>query len=72
MNFAFKDVKNFLRLRDPSIGIEPHYSEGATIDSIGVRLTGAGVFKMVGVRSTVEETVDSILAEVSELRGRSA
>ena len=72
MNFAFNDVKNSLRLRDPSIGIEPHYSEGATIDSIGVRLTSDGVFRMVGVRSTVEETVDSIFAEVSELRGRSA
>ena len=72
MNFAFKDVKNFLRLRDPSIGIEPHYSENATIDSIGVRLTSDGDIKMVGIQSTVEETVDSIFAEVSELRGRSA
>jgi cyclopropane-fatty-acyl-phospholipid synthase len=51
-------------LRDPSIGIEPHYSENATIDSIGVRLTSDGVLKMVGVRSTVEETVESDLFTV--------
>jgi hypothetical protein len=72
MDFAFNEVRNFLRLRDPSIGIEPHYSEDATFDSVGVRLTQGGISKMVGLGTTVEETVDSIFAEVSELRGRSA
>ena len=72
MNYAFDDVKSFLRLRDPSIGIEPHYAEDATFDSVGVRLTQGGVSTRVGLETTVEETVDSIFAEVSELRGRSA
>jgi len=72
MDFAFTDVMIFLRLRDPSIGIEPHYSEDATFDSVGVRLTEGGISKMVGLETTVEATVDSIFAEVSELRGRSA
>jgi hypothetical protein len=72
MDFAFKDVMSSLRLRDPSIGIEPHYAEDATFESVGIRLTRDGVYTMVAVRGTVEETVDSIFVEVSELRGRSA
>jgi hypothetical protein len=72
MGFTFKDVKNFMRLRDPSIGIEPHYSEDSTFDSVGVRLTPEGVFKMIGLKTTVEDTVDSIFTQVSELRSRSA
>jgi hypothetical protein len=72
MGFSFSDVKLFLQLRDSTIDLVPHYADDATFDSIGFRFRGRDDLRMVELRRTVEATVDSILAEVSELRGRSA
>jgi hypothetical protein len=72
MDFAFNDLQSFLQLLDPSIGIEPHYALDATFESVSVRITRDGVSTRVGLGNTVEDTVDSIFAEVSERRGRSA
>lgn len=72
MGFSFSDVKLFLQLRDSTIDLVPHYAENAMFDGIGFRLRGRDDLRVVDLRRTVKATVDSILAEVSELRGRSA
>ena len=72
MDFSFSDVNLFLQRRDSTIDLVPHYADIATFDGVGFRLRGRDDLRMVHLRHTVEATVDSIFAEVSEVRGRSA